>query len=1355
MRIRKLEIQGFKSFADRAVFHFGPGISGVVGPNGCGKSNIVDAVKWCIGEQSARSLRGESMSDVIFAGSASRAPVNLAEVSLTFVAGDEPFPGIWARFPEVDVTRRLYRDGHSEYLVNQERVRLRDVVDLFLDTGVNNQLYSFIEQGRIGQIVHARPEQRRTLIEEAAGISRYKQRRDETLGRLEETRQTLDRVADLAEELGRQLRSAQRQVERAWRWRWLSVKVRQEEVAVALARCAGLLADRKALSEQVRQAGAAVEEAQRTVDRVEQQLDAARTALEAAEESAARARDRLADLEAQRRVEESALQYQEREAVTVAERLKKLGADQEAVRTERDRAQAEAEAAGRAREEADASLARARREAEALGVEAQALDARVDEARRELDAARGRAVKGLETAVAARAEAAALGERRADLERRKAELERRRAEQDRAGGHQDEEIGRHAAALAAARERADAVRARVEAARLEVQRAERDRDEAVGAARAAEARLGEAVRGAERALAEAIRQAQARGAEGVARAEAATHEAVRRAMAEAAQAVAEAEARAARRMAEVDAAHAPAVARAEAERRAARDTEARLRARVESLEELERRHAELPDAARAALAVEGSLGLLVDGIEVPEGLEGVMARAAEGGLHAVRVRDEAAALAAVRAARGGRVRVLLPGAGAEAPGEVGGDPAARADLGRILGRFQVVDDAEAAVRAWTPGLRVASRDGTVVRPDGLLVMGEEAAGAAGLERRRALAGLRLALEAAEREAAAAEARLAEREEARRSAVEAARAEGEAEVAEVRARGPEAEAAARAAGAEAVGRARQAAEAGVRAATEAGERKVAEARRVGEEALAAARSAVEGAEAAVRAAARGLEDVRAEQREVELAVAEARHRLEGQRAERAAAVRAVEGLRAEVEQLERGMVEVAAALAAAEARRGAAEAEQEAAEEAARGWRRRLDADEPALARAQEALTATRLQAAGFQRDLAAATAAEAAALARAERAAARSTQVAAERGDLEARAVSLAAERAATRERLQALGEQVGAVRVELDAWREQLRALREKVRGLDVAAREARDRREAARTVYGERERALAEVRATLDRLRGDVEERHAVSLPGLLDRIDRDGQLLLDGWTPEPVAGLEAPEPIATLRVTAADLEGDVRARAAELATWKEQLQRLGEVNLEAEGEYREIAERHAEIARQRADLEEAMGIIEQTIARLNRTCRERFRETFDRVDAHFAEIYPRLVGGGLARLELTDEDDLLTTGVEIVVQPPGKRVQNLSLLSGGEKAMAAIALIFALFQVKPSPFCLLDEVDAPLDEANGARFNETLKVMSRRSQFIVVTHNRKTMEAADVLYGVTMPEPGISRLVSVRID
>jgi chromosome segregation protein len=319
-------------------------------------------------------------------------------------------------------------------------------------------------------------------------------------------------------------------------------------------------------------------------------------------------------------------------------------------------------------------------------------------------------------------------------------------------------------------------------------------------------------------------------------------------------------------------------------------------------------------------------------------------------------------------------------------------------------------------------------------------------------------------------------------------------------------------------------------------------------------------------------------------------------------------------------------------------------------------------------------------------------------------------------------------------------------------------------VRADEATLGDVRSRRDEARKSLAELEQQLGQVKEQLTRIREGLEERYEISPAGLLDRLARNGHVVIEaevGLAQAPVLdevkkGDEDAE-VEDLRVVGAMLEDAAlqEAWAERLAKAKRALQRLGEVNLVALQEYKDVSERFAELDGQRADLERSVKSIRGTIARLNRLCRDRFRETFDRVDAIFQELYPRLVGGGKAQLRLTDEEDLLETGVEIYVQPPGKRLQNLTLLSGGEKAMTAIALLLALFKVKPSPFCVLDEVDAPLDEANGARFNDMLREMSAVSQFVVITHNRKTMECADTLYGVTMVQAGVSRLVTVQID
>ena len=260
-------------------------------------------------------------------------------------------------------------------------------------------------------------------------------------------------------------------------------------------------------------------------------------------------------------------------------------------------------------------------------------------------------------------------------------------------------------------------------------------------------------------------------------------------------------------------------------------------------------------------------------------------------------------------------------------------------------------------------------------------------------------------------------------------------------------------------------------------------------------------------------------------------------------------------------------------------------------------------------------------------------------------------------------------------------------------------------------------------------------------------------------MGQLDNDGsiELEVDADVAEGLAignQLVAGVPSISVNLESVTDESKVVAWVRQLETERQQLGQLGDVNLAALEEYRDLMERHGEMAKQKEELEASMRSIRAAIAKMNAICRERFGEAFGEVKAHFQQTYPRLVGGGSARLALTDPDDLLESGVEIFVQPPGKRLQNLGLLSGGEKAMTAIALLIALFRVKPSPFCVLDEVDAPLDEANGARFNEMLREMAEHSQFLVITHNRKTMECADTLYGITMAKPGVSKLVSVRM-
>ena len=1213
MRIRKLELQGFKSFVDRQTFHFGDGIAGVVGPNGCGKSNVVDAVKWCIGEQSAKSLRGSAMQDVIFNGSAGRAPVNFAEVTVTFTSGDEPFPGQWARFEEIQIARRLYRDGSSSYMINGTRVRLKDINELFMDTGVGRRLYSFIEQGKVNQLVLSRPEQRRRLFEEAAGISRFRERRREALERLDGTRVNLDRASDLADEMGRRLRSLERQVGRAVRYRRFQARVRQGELFLGLARYRGLIADRRALAEERRELGRAVTRLARELDHRDRSLGDQRDAIAVMESVLGTLRDELSELEAQRREQESARHYQARECGERSRRLELLDvdiedADQVAARAAAEAASLEAElaAAGEKLERGEAEAGEGQRIAEELGRELRALRDRVD---------------GL----------------KAEVTRQLTELTRARTQ------------------LAATHQRLTESRGRL--------RGSRDHRAEVGAdlerlEAAVSAELGAAAE-AEVQVATARRQV----------------EEARRALSEAEAGVRE------RQRAARDAEDAV----TEAERGLAR-TEARLR----SLEELGEAHAGVEGGAKRLIERAETLGTLAEHLDVPEDLEAPLARALAGGLEHVLVAGEEELAAAVEAARGGGPAGIIPAEAGAAPAglaaRVDGSEAGRAALARALGDCREAEDFAEAWAIWTEsGCRVVTATGELVLESGVVLVGEAGAGAGRsiLRRRRELAALR------------------------------SRHEGEVE-------------------ALAAARAR--------------------ARDLQDEAAAAAIS--------LRQIRQGLEAASGRLKAAQMAQIEAKHRVSSRRGElerhrdqAARLTRQQERLSADIARLEAGVEGLNREIAAAEGARDVAEA---ALREAQARWadmEERVRRARDAAARLQAERGALRQQVLLLEKSLSAARQ-------KAEEASQRGERARAERRELRARIEVLRADDVRLAGLIQSLGERQGDLRVRMDREKARLKAARGALSEAEAALQGLRGQLEKARGRRSRLDLKLQETKGQIEVLRQQAEEKYQASLPGLLDRLERDAALILElgqqvrAELPFEIRGL--PE-VSELRITPRLLEDE-----AAIASWVEalgdaraQIQKIGEVNLTALDEYWEALERYRVLDEQRADLERSVETIRKTIAKLNRTCRERFRETYDRVDQHFRELYPRLVGGGEARLGLTDEEDLLETGVEILVRPPGKRLQNLTLLSGGEKAMTALALIFSLFRVKPSPFCLLDEVDAPLDEGNGARFNEMLREMSALSQFIVITHNKKTIEAVDTLYGVTMPDPGVSRLVTVKIQ
>ena len=1223
MHIRKLELQGFKSFPNRTSFHFGRGVSGVVGPNGCGKSNVVDAVKWCLGEQSAKSLRGKSMDDIIFAGSQSRKPMGVAEVSLTFEAGGEPFAGEFARCEEIQITRRLFRDGNSEYLINQNRCRLKDIQDIFRDTGASNRLYSFIEQGRIGEIVKAKPEQRRSLIEEAAGISRYKAKKREAEQRLEGTTRNLERANDVVSDLTARLRSLKRQVGKATRYRQLRTEVRQGEIFLGVARYAGLADDRKALSERLRAVSAKEQAKRRELERQDQEIQSKRDSVEVLESSVGLLRDELGELEASRREQESARLYQGRESQQLDERIERL-----------------TRAIGESESEHAISVARreeAETQYESVASAATAIRESVGQTRTALTEAdqvvhvRRSAIEVIKADVleciralardTANKEASKL--RRRDVESRVADLSFRITALSDAMNEHDN--GRVQAQLTE------------EATKTALEQADANAQAAFARHEESEQRLQKA--------------------------------------------------RSERRDAETSLTN--------AER-----AHSQSRVRFDALEALDASQEDVAAHMRRALAVEGVMGTLADHLVVDAAQQEVVATALGDELDHILVPDAATAIR-VAAQTEGRINMLLVAEGAPSASvlsNVAGDDVGRSALGHVFGDAAVVDDLASALEAHGAqgGAYIVSQGPNglpcVVTAKGEIRVGPVESGAtAALQRRRELSELREQLPALEDACVVARERVAA-----------------AALAQERA-GKDVDHAQR------------------------------EATRV--------RQALGEARVAHRTAVAELGRFDSERAERQL-------RLETMTEERS-------GLDAMVQTLASEFTGLGASIEAHQTK-------QMGLEQALQHQQQALVVEEAQANDARQAAVLAKTELSGVEERLGGLTSIVAAAR-QSEEGVARQLKVA--RSDIEAarkRIGALASDDQRLTDALSSITERQAALREKIEDGKKQIGEARALLRGSEESIRGLRDQREASTAERMELERTLDQVRVELSQIRAQLDERYAVSVTAMLDRLERNGQLIVEVPSEARTVVVDDDDEAATamssqdsaledlcIKPPMLDDVALIEAWVQRLTLAKRKLDGIGEVNLVAVQEYAEVKQRFDTLEAQRLDLEESVRSIRNTIGHLNRTCRERFRETFDRVNALFKEGYPQLVGGGQARLVLTDEDDMLETGVDIEVQPPGKRLQNLALLSGGEMAMTAIALIFALFQVKPSPFCLLDEVDAPLDEANGARFNNLLREMAKLSQFIVVTHNKKTMECVDTLYGVTMPDAGVSQLVSVKLD
>jgi chromosome segregation protein len=1158
MRLRKIRLSGFKSFVDPTTLIVPGNLVGIVGPNGCGKSNIIDAVTWVMGESSAKHLRGDSLTDVIFNGTNSRQPVGQASVELEFDNSEHRIGGQYASYNEISVKRQINREGLSTYFLNGTRCRRKDIQGLFLGTGLGPRSYAIIEQGMISRLIEARPEELRTFIEEAAGISRYRERRRETENRMRHTRENLARLNDIREELDKQLQHLQRQARAAGRYQELKAEERQLRAELLALNWRELKQQSDERVGQARAEETRVEEAMAGLRRIEAEMEAIRDRTASANDAHNRAQSRFYEVGADISQLEQKLQHADERIQSLSADLAKTGESlrlsEEQRRQDRDR------------------LAE-------LGETVRSLEPQLKGSRSESTVA----YDGLNQAEQAiqqwQAEWDAINEAAAGFSRQ-LEVDATRTRHLEEGLEEmsvrRHEIGRELKASDAAslQKALDGVSAELKALEKEVAASRKQVE-----ARFAElGRARQAAQAADEALATERGRAQELGGEiaslesllagGGAEAESVAAWCKRTGLAAAPRLV---------DAIQVDPAWSLALETALGARlqdRCIRDLDAALRA-ADKLEQ-------------------GQVGLL----------------AGSGGRHA-----------------GARLPRLLDRIRSEWP------------LESLLGGVYIADTLAAAMRmraSLEAGESVVTRDGVWLGKDWARINRPADAADSLLAREQKLKSLR---REQQQLGASMESRTREQEQ-RRAAV---------------------------------------------AAAETAIAKMQESLGALMEQLAALRA--RQAEARVR-----LEEAVRRRGELgdELEDLDAREKSDSEE---------LEVIRKRVRRTGDDHLQ----LTAQREKLAALRAQHRSALDSARSrWQSTHE---------QSHELALRIESMSSQR-------------ASLEHAIGRSTvQI----GNLQAREAELEAALAAARAPVGELRGNLEQRLAEKITAERELAAARGRVQELDAQLRDT----DRARS---EVERGIEDVRSALENARLAAREA-AVRLETVRDQLQAVGQ------QPEQL--------LATID------------EATTPAAWQERLdgvdrriQRLGAINLAAIEEFQQLSQRKEYMDRQHADLSEALNTLENAIRKIDRETRTRFKETFDRLNANLKEMFPILFGGGHAYLEMTG-DDLLETGVTIMARPPGKKNSNIHLLSGGEKALTAVALVFAIFKLNPAPFCILDEVDAPLDDTNVGRFSNLVTEMSRDVQFIVVTHNKITMEIAQQLTGVTMHEPGVSRLVTVDME
>jgi chromosome segregation protein len=1194
LKIQRLELIGFKSFKDRTVITFDDGITGIVGPNGCGKSNIVDALVWVMGEQSAKHLRGASMEDVIFNGSENFSPLGMAEVSLTLANDGGPFPAKWAKHSEIMITRRLHRSGESEYFINKEICRLKDIVDIFMDTGAGSKGFSIVEQGQIGKIITAKPEDRRTLIEEAAGITKFKVRKRESQRKLESTEQNLVRLNDIIGELRRQLDSLQRQAKRAERYKEIKTRTQELDLWISSKKYLEIKSELDALARGLEEKKLLSEEGQTQYSSAIAELQNLKLDLLELERNVTQEQTRHFEIQTQVQKKESSLQLLQLEIDTTKRNEELAGTLKSEVSARRDILQRDLDHSQAQLRTVEGELEKFNREAiekgeiSALAVlKSREFDEKLTQVRREL-------MSTIQSLTTVEVKISAYQTSQEELARRLSDSE--------------------------------AVATELNSKKEEF----------------------ETVRNKAFASLESYRQMQLNIMNDVKNFEEN-------------QAFLKAE-----------------VAERRAQVEEFKDEHNKVVGRLHGLEALTANFEGLHDGVKKVMTwqkekhvrltvdggVEETFQLVADVVEVPKDYEMAMEAALGDRLQSILTpRSESAinAVGLLKEERAGRSTFfnadLMDDARRQSFHVPEDDPRVKGylkdlikvpeqhqkTLAHILDGVVVVDTLQTALqlRPALKGYSFVTLDGDVLSQDGSLTGGSSEGVDSGLLKQKR------------------------------------------EIKELNLRRDEAS---------------------------------------GKLALAVA--SLEKLEAQLARVTKDLEASQKQSFEQEVQIMDRKKDLERAEAEFKNVEEAIRRQERDVEGLKIQLNTIVTQL--------------QSAQESAKELRHSCEQAEVTSKNLEQELAATRIGLEKLSHD---ATEAQIKAARKAQEFSGLTEQTKRLEQNLTETVGQLSRMAEDSSKNSEVLEKHIQ----QLEETRSEFNKLLDQVKEAEKVLQEAREKYEGSAGQVRIIEEKAGGVQRGNNQLAQEIGEGQLKA-----SQTELNQKYLIDQILERYMLNL------SEVAEQYANREENFELAQEELTDLRDKLKKIGEVNLTAIQEYEELSTRYDFLTKQQQDLISAMESLRKVIDRINRICNRRFRETYEAVNERFKKVFPVLFGGGEAELTLVENaENPGEPGIEIMARPPGKKLQSVTLLSGGEKALTAVSLIFAIFLFKPSPFCLLDEVDAPLDDANVYRFNDLVKEMAKRSQVILVTHNKHTMEINNTLYGVTMEDPGVSKMVAVQLN